>query len=95
MCKSPKIKTRLPKLSLRNPSSHQSLQQSGRLVVTLHEGVAVYDSLATRLVQAGFRLRLFKEEEISLEAAFMALTKGMRSPMAATGLDATTSMVQE
>jgi ABC-2 type transport system ATP-binding protein len=29
------------------------------------------------LLQNGFKLRLFREEEINLEDAFMALTKGI------------------
>lgn len=61
-----------------DPIVHEVKEQAGVLVVTLNLGVTNYDSLAARLVQAGFRLRLFREEEISLEAAFMALTKGMR-----------------
>jgi ABC-2 type transport system ATP-binding protein len=48
-----------------------------RLVVTLREGVDTYDHLATQLVNEGFGIRTFREEELSLEAAFMALTKGM------------------
>jgi ABC-2 type transport system ATP-binding protein len=49
----------------------------GRLAVTLREGVADYSDLATILVQAGFKLTLLKEEEVNLETAFMALTKGL------------------
>ncbi len=48
-----------------------------RLSVTLREGVADYSDLATILVKAGFKLTLFKEEEVNLETAFMALTKGI------------------
>jgi ABC-2 type transport system ATP-binding protein len=29
------------------------------------------------LVQSGHKLTLFREEEVTLESAFMALTKGM------------------
>jgi ABC-2 type transport system ATP-binding protein len=49
----------------------------GRLRVTLAEGVTDYSELPTVLVQAGHKLTLFKEEEINLETAFMALTKGI------------------
>jgi ABC-2 type transport system ATP-binding protein len=35
--------------------------------------------LATGLVEAGFKLSLFKEDELNLETAFMALTKGITS----------------
>jgi len=36
-----------------------------------------YSDLPTLLVQSGFRLTTFKEDEINLETAFMALTKGI------------------
>jgi ABC-2 type transport system ATP-binding protein len=51
--------------------------QGGRLVVTLKAGIEDYTALPTRLVEAGYRIKKFQEEELSLEAAFMALTKGM------------------
>lgn len=47
------------------------------LVVTLNEGVEDYSDLPTRLIEAGHKLILFREEELNLESAFMALTKGM------------------
>ncbi|MCA9268920.1 MAG: ABC transporter ATP-binding protein [Planctomycetales bacterium] len=49
----------------------------GKLAVYLHEGVEDYTELPTLLVEAGQRIKSFREEELSLEAAFMALTKGM------------------
>jgi len=51
--------------------------RNGLLRVTLREGVEDYSPLPAFLVQNGCRLTLFKEEEINLETAFMALTKGM------------------
>jgi ABC-2 type transport system ATP-binding protein len=51
--------------------------QDGQLLVTLRESVDTYSNLATVLVENGHQLITFKEDEISLEAAFMALTKGM------------------
>jgi ABC-2 type transport system ATP-binding protein len=36
-----------------------------------------YSFIPTMLLQNGFKLRLFREEEINLEDAFMALTKGI------------------
>ncbi len=48
-----------------------------KLLVTLGEGVEDYSELATLLVQAGFRIKTFKEDEINLETAFMYLTKGI------------------
>jgi ABC-2 type transport system ATP-binding protein len=52
-------------------------QQDGLLQVTLVPDVADYSDLPTALVSAGFKLQLFKEEEINLETAFMMLTQGI------------------
>jgi ABC-2 type transport system ATP-binding protein len=49
------------------------------LIVTLRPNTADYSQLATGLVEAGFKLSLFKEDELNLETAFMALTKGITS----------------
>jgi ABC-2 type transport system ATP-binding protein len=49
----------------------------GRLRLTLAASTGDYSELSTVLVQAGHRLTLFQEEEINLETAFMALTKGI------------------
>ena len=48
-------------------------------MLTLHQGVTDYSDLPTALVENGHKLTLFSEEEVNLEAAFMALTKGMGS----------------
>jgi ABC-2 type transport system ATP-binding protein len=53
------------------------LNDDKQLVVTLNEGVEDYSDLPTRLIEAGHKLTLFREEELNLESAFMALTKGM------------------
>jgi ABC-2 type transport system ATP-binding protein len=47
------------------------------LLVTLKPEVTDYSELATLLVQNRHKLTLFKEDEINLETAFMALTKGI------------------
>ncbi|HZL87719.1 MAG TPA: ABC transporter ATP-binding protein [Pirellulaceae bacterium] len=47
------------------------------IVVTLKAGVEEYADLSPLLVQAGHKIRLFREEEVNLESAFMALTKGL------------------
>jgi ABC-2 type transport system ATP-binding protein len=47
------------------------------LTVTLVNGHHDYSELATLLVQAGHKLTLLREEELNLETAFMALTKGI------------------
>ncbi len=49
----------------------------GRLYATICEGVQDYSDLPTLLVQGGYKLTVFKEDEINLETAFMALTKGI------------------
>jgi ABC-2 type transport system ATP-binding protein len=51
--------------------------RQGRIFVTLVEGAADYSDLPTLLVEAGHKLTVFKEDEINLETAFMALTKGI------------------
>jgi ABC-2 type transport system ATP-binding protein len=51
--------------------------RDGRIFVRLAPGAADYSELPTLLVQAGHRLTLFREDEINLETAFMALTKGI------------------
>ncbi len=51
--------------------------QDGQMRVTLAENVTDYSDLPTVLIDAGFKLTLFREEELNLETAFMALTKGI------------------
>jgi ABC-2 type transport system ATP-binding protein len=50
----------------------------GCLEITLFEGIEDYSELPTLLIQEGYRLSMFCEDELNLEAAFMALTKGMQ-----------------
>ena len=47
------------------------------LSVTLKKGILDYTDLSTLLVQSGYKIKLFREEEVNLESAFMALTKGL------------------
>lgn len=49
------------------------------LVVKLKPEVVTYSFLAHRLIENGFDLTLFREDEINLETAFMHLTKGITS----------------
>ncbi|HEX3999096.1 MAG TPA: ABC transporter ATP-binding protein [Pirellulales bacterium] len=49
----------------------------GGLTVTLREGVKDYSDFAAILSAAGQKLTLLKEDEMNLETAFMALTKGI------------------
>jgi ABC-2 type transport system ATP-binding protein len=53
--------------------------KNGTLVVKLNEGVNQFGFLAQRLIENGYELTLFKEDEINLETAFMHLTKGITS----------------
>ena len=66
--------------TLENQPEVESVQdKNGVLVVKLNEGVHEYGFLASRLIDQGFELTLFKEDEINLETAFMHLTKGITS----------------
>ena len=53
--------------------------KNGVLVVKMNEGVTHYSFLVPRLLEQGFEVTLFKEDEINLETAFMHLTKGITS----------------
>jgi len=57
---------------VRNVSDNQ-----GTLMVILNDGVLDYSDLPTLLVESGFKLMLFREEDVNLETAFMELTKGL------------------
>ncbi len=61
------------------PEVENVQDKNGVLVVKLNEGVVQYSFLASRLIEQGFELVLFKEDEINLETAFMHLTKGITS----------------
>jgi len=51
--------------------------RDGCLYTTLAKGVDDYSDLPSLLIEAGYKLTTFKEDEINLETAFMALTKGI------------------
>ena len=59
------------------PSVDVIERRDQRIIVTLRPGIEDYSDLPTSLIQAGHRLTLFREEEVNLESAFMALTRGM------------------
>jgi ABC-2 type transport system ATP-binding protein len=61
------------------PEVESVQDKNGVLVVKLNEGVNQYGFLANRLIEQGYELTLFKEDEINLETAFMHLTKGITS----------------
>jgi ABC-2 type transport system ATP-binding protein len=60
-----------------HPSVERVETKDGRLLVTLNADVSDYSDLPGLLIQHGYKLMLFKEDELNLETAFMALTKGI------------------
>jgi len=61
------------------PEVESVQEKNGVLIVKLNEGINQYSFLAGRLIEQGYELTLFKEDEINLETAFMHLTKGITS----------------
>lgn len=56
----------------------QSIEtKNGTIFATLNSDVLDYSELPTVLLESGFKLTLFREEEVNLETAFMELTKGL------------------
>ncbi len=51
-------------------------EATGEIIVTLKAATEDHTPLAKFLIDRGFALRSFKPEEITLETAFMRLTKG-------------------
>jgi len=51
--------------------------EKGMIVVTLNDGTLDYSALPSCLIEGGFKLTMFREEEVNLETAFMELTKGL------------------
>ena len=63
---------------LEQHSGVQSLEiKNGTIFATLNSDVLDYSDLPTLLLESGFKLTLFREEEVNLETAFMELTKGL------------------
>jgi ABC-2 type transport system ATP-binding protein len=52
-------------------------QNNGYIEVTLRDGLNDYTFIPQKLLAAGYKLTLLKEEEANLETAFMRLTKGI------------------
>jgi ABC-2 type transport system ATP-binding protein len=65
------------RLLAQHPDVEKIEERPKFLVVTLRPDVRDYSPLATLLVQTGYQLTLFREDELNLETAFMALTKGI------------------
>ncbi|VAX38657.1 Efflux ABC transporter, ATP-binding protein [hydrothermal vent metagenome] len=57
----------------------QSVSMNGEQIdVILKQNVFDYSFLPSLLLDAGYKLKLFREEEVNLETAFMELTKGVQ-----------------
>jgi ABC-2 type transport system ATP-binding protein len=69
--------TQAAALLSQDPNIENVSANNGYMEVALRDGVKDWSFVPTRLVQAGYRLTLLKEEEVNLETAFMRLTKGM------------------
>lgn len=54
-----------------------AIDSDERMDVTLKPDTDDYSDLPSALIEAGFKLKLFREEEVNLETAFMELTKGL------------------
>ncbi len=51
--------------------------EDGTLLATLAPDVMDYTALPSMLLQNGFRIEMFREEDVNLETAFMKLTQGL------------------
>ena len=60
-----------------DPNILEAAIKDGHIEVAIKEGIDDYSFVSQRLMSAGHRLTLMKEEEVNLETAFMRLTKGM------------------
>jgi ABC-2 type transport system ATP-binding protein len=62
-------------------SQHESVESvnanNGVMEVSIKTGITDWSFVPARLIQAGYKLTLLKEEEVNLETAFMRLTKGL------------------
>jgi len=67
------------KLIETHPSTDSVETRDGQIAVLLKPEIVEYGELSRLLVEGGFNLTLFKEEDLNLETAFMALTKGITS----------------
>ncbi len=60
-----------------DPNVESVNPSNGYLEVSLKAGIEDHSFVPARLIQAGYRLTMLREEEVNLETAFMRLTKGM------------------
>jgi ABC-2 type transport system ATP-binding protein len=61
-----------------NDASENTQVENDMIVVTLKPEVDDYSFLSKLIIENGFGLKLFREEEVNLETAFMELTKGVQ-----------------
>ena len=54
-----------------------SMGRNQVIEVTLKPEIEDYSDLPSALIEGGFRVKLFREEEVNLETAFLQLTKGL------------------
>lgn len=64
-------------LLAQDPSIESVNSNNGFLEILIKPGVEDYSFVPARLIQAGYRLTMMREEEVNLETAFMRLTKGL------------------
>jgi len=70
------ISDRVGEVLSAHPEVDSVRQGDGFWAVTLKKECVDYSELPSYLIESGFKLTLFREEEVNLESAFMALTKG-------------------
>ena len=63
-------------LSQEESIAHAAMN-NGMIELSLRDNVTDYSFIPAKLVAAGYRLTMLKEEEVNLETAFMRLTKGI------------------
>ena len=64
-------------LLAQEPSIESVNSNNGFLEILIKPGVEDYSFVPARLIQAGYKLTMMREEEVNLETAFMRLTKGL------------------
>lgn len=64
-------------LLAQDPNIVSASQNNGFIEVTLRDGLDDYSFIPQKLIAAGYKLTMLKEEEANLETAFMRLTKGI------------------
>ncbi len=69
---------RAAKMIGENDASENTKVENDMIVVTLKPEVEDYSFLSKLIIENGFGLKLFREEEVNLETAFMELTKGVQ-----------------